>query len=190
VDKESLRKQYSEYRMNISRSAYWRLTDEIKTVHIFLPIRRYNEIDTFSIINYFSIQYPDIHLVIPRSDFRNYRIENILYDHNSTILVRNKYDIPEPVYGKVIDPYLIDLVFVPLLACDLNGNRVGYGKGFYDRFLKQCRRDVLNIGLCFFDPVNEISDVNESDQSIDACLTPGRIWRFNDALIPFLHSDH
>jgi 5-formyltetrahydrofolate cyclo-ligase len=73
---------------------------------------------------------------------------------------------------------MIDLVFIPLLACDLQGNRVGYGKGFYDRFLSKCRYDVKKIGLSFFDPVDKIEDVNVFDIPLDECITPKKTWVF------------
>jgi 5-formyltetrahydrofolate cyclo-ligase len=152
---------------------------EVSMVHLFLPIRKHNEIDTFSILNYFKIEHPNLDIVVPRTDFKNLSIQNILYDHQYTILGRNKYDIPEPIHGKLISPQKIDVVFVPLLACDLNGNRVGYGKGFYDRFLATCRPGVKKIGLSFFDPVEKISDVDDLDIPLDMCITPGKTWKFN-----------
>jgi len=191
VDKASVRQEFLKRRLNIPRSRYWILTDEIieqvklidwaklNIVHVFLPIRKHNEIDTFSILNYFKLEHPKLQLVIPRTDFKKLSIQNILYDHEYTIFGRNKLDIPEPIHGKVIPPDHIDLIFIPLLACDLKGNRVGYGKGFYDRFLSLCRPDVQKIGLSFFDPIEEINDVNEFDIPLDACITPGKTWKFS-----------
>lgn len=190
VDKATLRQQFLERRLNIPRSKYWMLTDELmdqvkmfdwtvyKMVHLFMPIRRHNEVDTFSILNYFKQQHPGLKIVVPRTDMAKVEMVNILYDHDYTILGRNKYDIPEPIHGAVIDPIHIDLVFVPLLACDKRGNRVGYGKGFYDRFLSACDPDVRKVGLSFFDPVDEINDVNEHDIPLDTCITPGKTWMF------------
>ncbi|MHB1179134.1 MAG: 5-formyltetrahydrofolate cyclo-ligase [Daejeonella sp.] len=195
MDKATLRKLFLERRLSLARSRYWMLTDEIldqvklidwarfKMVHVFMPIRKHNEVDTFSILNYFKISHPGLLIVLPRTDFENREITNILYDHEYTILGRNKYDIPEPIHGKIITPEMVDLVFIPLLACDLHGNRVGYGKGFYDRFLSKCRSDVKKIGLSFFDPVDEIKDVNEFDIPLDACITPGKTWTFRELRI-------
>lgn len=149
-----------------------------RMVHIFLPIRKHNEIDTFSLLNYFKLQHPQLTIVIPRTDFTNLSITNILYDHEYTILGRNKYDIPEPIHGKVISNEKIDVVFIPLLGFDQKGNRVGYGKGFYDRFLSECRPDVVKIGMSFFEPIDEISDVNEFDIPLDLCITPEKTWNF------------
>lgn len=167
------------------------LTDEImdqvklinwadyKMVHIFMPIRKHNEIDTFSILTYFKTKHPELQIVVPRTDFANRQMENVLYDHEYTILGRNKYDIPEPIHGKIVSPEEIDLIFIPLLVCDLHGNRAGYGKGFYDRFLASCKPDVKKVGLSFFDPVDQISDLNEFDIPLDVCITPGKTWIFD-----------
>ncbi len=151
---------------------------DFKIIHIFLPIRKTNEIDTFSILTYFKLYHPALRIAVPRSNFKTFEIVNILYDHEYTILGRNRYDIPEPIHGSVVSPGEIDAVFIPLLACDKKGNRAGYGKGFYDRFLLRCRPDVKKIGLSFFDPVDEINDVNEFDIPLDICITPGKTWRF------------
>jgi 5-formyltetrahydrofolate cyclo-ligase len=72
----------------------------------------------------------------------------------------------------------IDVVFVPLLAYDTLGNRVGYGKGFYDTFLSECKPDVLKIGLSFFEPENIIEDLNQNDIKLDICINPSHIYRF------------
>jgi 5-formyltetrahydrofolate cyclo-ligase len=151
---------------------------EYKTVHIFLPIKKHQEIDTFSILNYFKFAAPQLQLVIPRTNFETFEMENVLYDHYHSILVRNKFDIPEPIHGKLVSNDQIDLVFVPLLAFDKYGNRAGYGKGFYDRFLSKCRPDVKKIGISFFEPVDEISDLNEFDIKLDVCICPDKIWQF------------
>jgi 5-formyltetrahydrofolate cyclo-ligase len=190
VDKATLRKLFLEKRQNLSRSKYGSLTDgmidqvksfnwsDYRVVHVFLPIRNKNEVDTFSILNFFKENCPDLKIVIPRTDFKNLLMENVQYDHKSTTLGLNKFDIPEPIHGKIISAEEIDFVFVPLLAFDKKGNRVGYGKGFYDRFLTNCRPDVKKVGLSYFDPVEEIYDLNKFDIKIDACICPDKIWQF------------
>lgn len=191
MTKASLRKEYLEKRLNLTRSQYWHLNDMLleqfktyawnqhKYVHVFLPIADYKEADTFSILSYFKEAYPALNIVIPKTDFKKLSIKNILYDPKYTILGRNKYGIPEPIHGKVISPEKIDIVLIPLLAFDLKGNRVGYGKGFYDRFLAGCNPGAVKIGLSFFDPVDQISDINEFDVGMDVCITPGKIWKFH-----------
>jgi 5-formyltetrahydrofolate cyclo-ligase len=70
------------------------------------------------------------------------------------------------------------VVFVPLLAFDKQGNRVGYGKGFYDRFLANCKPETIKIGLSFFEVENEIADVFNNDIELDYCVTPNKIYTF------------
>lgn len=190
VDKAELRRIFLEKRQNLTSSQYWTLMDELMDqiklfnwagfdmVHIFMPIRKHAEIDTFSILSFFKYNFPELKIVIPRTNFETLEMENVLYDHEYTILRRNKFDIPEPIYGKLIPSEQIDLVFIPLLAFDKLGNRAGYGKGFYDRFLIGCRPDVKKIGLSFFEPVDEITDLNKFDIKLDSCICPNKIRDF------------
>ena len=145
-----------------------------------MPITENKEVDTFSILEYFKEHEPNLKIVIPRTDFEKVEMENILFDPVYTILGRNKYGIPEPIHGQSVSAKQIDAVIMPLLAFDLEGNRVGYGKGFYDRFLNSCRPDIKKIGLSFFEPIDKVIDVNEFDKLLDACITPDKIWEFSN----------
>lgn len=78
----------------------------------------------------------------------------------------NKYGVPEPVNAKEVLEHKIDLVFVPLLISDIHNFRVGYGKGFYDRFLANCKPTAKFIGLNFFEPVLKIDDIHPLDISL------------------------
>mgnify|MGYP003575184065 FL=1 len=90
----------------------------------------------------------------------------------------NEWGITEPVSGVEVLPEQLDIVLIPLLVYDKKGNRVGYGKGFYDRFLSECRSDAMKVGLSFFEPVDLISDANELDIPLDACISPKGIFTF------------
>ena len=79
-------------------------------------------------------------------DPNNFSMLHFLQD-DEMYFEKNQYGIPEPIGGVTVDEKDIDIVFIPLLAFDELGNRVGYGKGYYDRFLSKCRKDVLKIGL-------------------------------------------
>ena len=70
------------------------------------------------------------------------------------------------------------MVFVPLLALDKKGHRVGYGKGFYDAFLKDCKPDVIKIGLSFFEAEDIVDDVFKSDVKLDYCVKPENVYEF------------
>ena len=93
-------------------------------------------------------------------------------------MIENFFGIAEPAGGNKISPKEIDLVLVPLLAFDQKGYRVGYGKGFYDKFLSECRMDVIKIGLSFFEAEEQIADINQFDISLNYCVTPKRIYDF------------
>ena len=116
-------------------------------------------------------------MIIPKTDFENHRLENILLTEQ-TLLKKNDWGIVEPVEGIEVPESKIQIVFVPLLAYDTKGNRVGYGKGFYDGFLEKCSENTLKIGLSFFPPEEKISDVYETDIPLDYCVTPDKIFKF------------
>jgi 5-formyltetrahydrofolate cyclo-ligase len=92
----------------------------------------------------------------------------------------NNWGIPEPISGIEVAPSVIDMIIVPLLIFDLFGYRVGYGKGFYDRFFSSCNVDVQRVGLSFFDPIDVIADKNEYDVQLTQAITPDHIYHFFD----------
>lgn len=145
----------------------------IKTIHVFLPIATQNEIDTFLIINELQSKFPQINIAIPRSNPRTFEMESYLFTEN-TILEKNQWNIlePKPETSQIVLPTEIDLVLIPLLVFDKSGNRVGYGKGFYDRFLSDTRPNTLKIGLSIFPSIEVISDVSEFDIPLDMCICP------------------
>jgi 5-formyltetrahydrofolate cyclo-ligase len=97
---------------------------------------------------------------------------------DATKIKKNKYNIPEPVDGLEVPVSKINLVFVPLLAFDEKGNRVGYGKGFYDQFLSKCQPETIKIGISFFEAETLISDTLSSDIQLDYCVTPTKVYNF------------
>ncbi|MDR6564869.1 MULTISPECIES: 5-formyltetrahydrofolate cyclo-ligase [unclassified Arcicella] len=148
----------------------------IEYLHIFLPIIRHHEINTFLIIDRIQQEFPHVQLVVPKSIPETNEMEHFLYDKSQ--LVENKWGIPEPIPTIPVLPIDISMVIVPLLIFDIAGNRVGYGKGFYDRFLKQCAPDLITIGLCLEEPIDNIEDVNEFDVKINYCISPNRLYSF------------
>lgn len=142
--------------------------------HLFLSITENNEIDTSFILSI--LQGKDKNIVLPKVLDNTGLIHYLLTD--STVLRKSKWNIPEPVDGLEVSPLKIDVVFIPLLAFDKLGYRVGYGKGFYDKFLKECREDVIKIGLSLFEPVGKISDTKMHDISLDYCVTPEKVYTF------------
>jgi 5-formyltetrahydrofolate cyclo-ligase len=149
----------------------------VGSVHIYLPIQDKNEINTWLLIDKFRKDFPQIKLFISRSNLSLGTVENFLFTEE-TILNVNKWGIPEPLSGeRCLNSEVIDLVFVPLLAFDKKGNRVGYGKGYYDRFLSECRKDVVKVGLSLEEPVKKI-DVELFDVPLTHCITPLKVYSF------------
>jgi 5-formyltetrahydrofolate cyclo-ligase len=70
------------------------------------------------------------------------------------------------------------LVIVPLLAFDKKGHRVGYGKGFYDKFLEHKTTDTTTVGLSFFEAEDPFVDTQSHDISLDFVVTPSRIYQW------------
>lgn len=143
--------------------------------HLFLPIEDHKEINTEYILQILSGR--DKEIIVSRSDFETKKMTHFLLT-DTTRLKKNSYGIPEPVEGIEVPSDKIDVVFVPLLAYDKKGHRVGYGKGFYDRFLSECKAGILKIGLSFFEPEETIADVFENDIRLDFCVTPFGISEF------------
>ena len=146
-------------------------------LHVYLPLLRQREIDTFLLVEQVRVFYPHVRIVAPKADMATRTMESYLLDE-TTELVPSPWGIPEPSGGEPVPPEAIDWMVVPLLAFDERGYRVGYGKGFYDRYLARCRPGVRKVGLSYFDPVSEITDAGPLDVRLDYCLTPGRVWEF------------
>lgn len=146
----------------------------VKTIHVFLPIAEQNEPDTFLFIDWLQVNHPEIRIIVPRADFEKALMQHYVYTGRDG-LEKNLYHILEPAKGELHQGE-IDLVLVPLLAFDLRGYRVGYGKGFYDRFLTGIV--TRKVGLSFFDPVDQIADVHDNDIRLDSCICPDRVYHF------------
>lgn len=143
--------------------------------HVFLPIVEHKEVNTEFILHLLAGK--DKEIVISKSDFETREMTHFLLTDNTKIK-KNEYNIPEPLDGLEVPSSKIDVVFVPLLAFDTFGNRVGYGKGFYDKFLSECKPETIKIGLSFFEAETEIIDVFEGDVKLDYCITPKKIYKF------------
>src|SRR5690606_6473364 len=95
--------------------------------------------------------HPEIEIVLSRCNLGTNLMEHFSWDGRQE-LISNRWGIEEPHSGTKVLSQQLDAVIVPLLVFDKEGHRVGFGKGFYDRFLADCRVDCKKIGLSFFDP--------------------------------------
>ena len=157
---------------------------DIGVLHCFLSIEKFNEVDTSGIISRVWSTFPDTRIAVPKVDRLTGDVESIIFTPE-TPLAQSNWGIREPIDGMLIEADEIGMVLVPGLVFDLTGHRVGYGKGFYDRFLAKCRPECVKIGLGLFPPVDQIGDIHSGDVRLNMCITPDEIVRF-DARSRFL----
>lgn len=146
-----------------------------KYVHVFLAISRFNEPDLSGFVAWLRNAHPHVNLVISRSNLQDGTMQHFVWD-DQTVFVENKWGIPEPVGGLQVEEQLLDVVFVPLLVADRWGHRVGYGKGFYDRFLVQCSAEVQTIGVSYFPVLAEKIEADNWDVPLKKIVTPEGVF--------------
>ena len=168
-------KELSDISLNISERIFKEFALTEKTISLFLPIEKLNEIDTYLILE--KAENKGNKIAMPKTNFSSNELIHILFNSFDQIET-SAFGIPEPTAGKIIQPENFDIVFVPLLAIDKQGNRVGYGKGFYDRFLQKCSPDCLFIGLHLFEQMEEIDDITDTDIRLHFCITPTKLIKF------------
>jgi 5-formyltetrahydrofolate cyclo-ligase len=186
MNKRDLRTTYKQQRKTLNQSTIDNLSLQIANqtlklpiwdasfFHIFMTIKHLKEIETEPLI---SILFgKDKNIVIPKSNISTGEMTHFLLTDN-TVIKPNIWNIPEPNGGIQIQNEQIEVVFVPLLAFDEKGHRVGYGKGFYDTFLKNCP-NAIKIGLSFFEAEPTIEDNQTYDVPLDYCITPNRVYFF------------
>ena len=190
MNKKALRKQFLQKRKRLTTQALEQTSQAIQkqffnnipihceTMHIFLPIIKKNEINTWLIINQLFQQFPKINIAVPRVDIQHNSLSHYFLT-SDTQLIQNQWGIDEPIKAQACPIETIDMVLIPLLGFDNQGNRVGYGKGFYDKFLAECRTDVIKIGLSLFEPVEQIDDIQSHDIKLDFCITPNAVIQIN-----------
>ena len=187
ADKTFLRSHYKKKRLSLTKQEVDDLSQSVckqldklniwklKHYHIFISILKYNELDTSSIINKLKSEQKII--IVPK--ISNNELVHIAIN-DETEFGLNEFGIKEPNDGNHFIIENLDIIFIPLLAFDIEGHRVGYGKGYYDRFLKLTKNSTLKIGLSFFDPINKILDIDDNDVKLDYCVTPKQVHKFNN----------
>lgn len=149
----------------------------VETLLTYWPMAGQAEPNTHLFSGYLRHMLPDLQIAYPVSHQPTSTFTAVQIDE-STVYQTNSWGITEPSAGIPLDPSAVDLVLVPLLAFDAEGYRVGYGKGFYDRFLANCREDVVTMGFSYFPPIARIADTGQFDVPLSYCITPDRIYEF------------
>jgi len=185
-EKKFLRKVYMDKRSNTPIAQFQTLCKGIHDnlidlniwdkdiYHVYLSMESKNEVDTNDILSF--LLNKNKRVIVPK--MLNKNLIHFEIDQN-TKFIKNKLGIEEPVSKVSIDTSLIEIIIVPLLVFDKNGHRVGYGGGFYDRFMSNIKDDVIKVGLSLFGPIDEISDINDNDIPLNFVVTPTRTYNFN-----------
>ena len=143
----------------------------------YWPIEQNHEPNTHLFTDYLEFQNPELIICYPKSDFKDRSMQSV-QTNDDTRFRKNHYDLYEPEDGVVVNAAGVDMIFVPLLSFDKKGFRVGYGKGFYDRYLSHCRSECLKIGFSYFEPLDTIDDTNVFDVPLNLCVTPTTVYVF------------
>ena len=130
---------------------YYPFNYEINTIDILKKFEKFN----------FKISLPKIK--------KNSQMDFFLWTTKSPLSI-NKYGIPEPISNKVVYP---SILLVPLVAFDRHLNRVGYGGGFYDRYIKKLKKNkkIITIGLAFSFQKVKLVPTNKYDIKLDFIIT-------------------
>lgn len=186
ITKTYLRKIILQYRMLLDKLWYDQHNEllcnsvstfiaekQVKKLHTFLSIAKNNEPNISPLFK--KLWADEIKLVVSKTDFmfrqmRHYNLEE------KTELIENKMGIPEPVNAKEATLDDLDLIFVPLLVCDREGFRIGYGGGYYDRLLAETK--AMKVGLSLSPPVDYIIQTEKWDVPLDYLITPFKTYNY------------
>jgi 5-formyltetrahydrofolate cyclo-ligase len=181
--KNRLRKELLERREVIS-SAKWAVSSEsiarklkqlsffktAKTIHCYVSMNERREVNTHPLIK--GMITSGKRVVVPVTDSEDGTLSHVEL-HSFDDLAANKWGVLEPVKNKGVDVAKIDLVIVPMVGGDENCNRIGYGRGFYDRFLKDV--SCPKTGLCFEQNIIKKLPVEPFDIPLNKIVTEERV---------------
>ncbi|MBN8688448.1 MAG: 5-formyltetrahydrofolate cyclo-ligase [Chitinophagales bacterium] len=187
--KKDLRRIYKEKRTALSSVEKAKLDDLlliqfqqarlpfIQTLFSYWPMEQFREPDMHLFTDFMEFSNPELLIAYPRTNPATLTMDAVIVDEE-TSFAKNSFGVYEPEGTVFLQPADMDMVFVPLLTFDKRGYRVGYGKGYYDRFLAACRPGCVKVGFSFFEPVEEIRDTHEFDVTLNLCITPQSIYVF------------
>jgi 5-formyltetrahydrofolate cyclo-ligase len=194
MTKAEIRTEYIQKRRQLSEDLYYELSQKIadqfflnfhtnllniNSIHLYLPIEKNKEPNTNFILKTLFQRFKKIKIIVPVANFETNEMSHHEVNEG-TFYEENKYGIPEPLNENNVAVDSIDCVLLPLLTFDKKGNRIGYGGGYYDRFLSEVRPDCLKIGLSFFEPTEVEFNIETTDIPLDFCITPNNIWSFSN----------
>ena len=185
--KLAARKEFLEKRKNLTASDCLKWDDllliqfqkldwaNVSSVANFYPLENHNEPNSLLFTRYLKWLIPGIQMVYPVVDAATATIS--FYKETEEIRFNN-WGIAEPISNEKLEPHSIDAVIVPLIGFDLKGHRIGYGKGFYDKYFENYPKHRPRIGVSYFEPISNIEDTHEFDVPLTHCITPWNSYEF------------
>lgn len=182
-DKDSVREELIARRNEITEQQHREWSDRIiqtlkvqsefqeaKTVHCYVSMNKRREVDTHSMLK--ELVDSQKQVAVPVMEFGS----NRLHHHRLKSfeeLVPNDWGVPEPVNIRPIQPTEFDLIIVPMAGGDEQCNRMGYGKGYYDRFLKEA--ECPAIGLSYECTILPSIPADSHDVALTRIITEKRV---------------
>ncbi|MFY0602062.1 MAG: 5-formyltetrahydrofolate cyclo-ligase [Cyclobacteriaceae bacterium] len=151
--------------------------NQIRSCHLFLPIKRNNEFDSWPVVN--RLHENGVKVFVSTSDFESFTMTHFEYS-DKLKFQSNRFDIPEPIGNQSADISGVQMILIPLLAADKRGFRIGYGKGFYDRVLADLPSEILKVGINLAPLFDRFGFEEEHDIRLDYCVTPHKIYDCHD----------
>ncbi len=182
--KSDIRKKYKELRSNLSSEKIDTLSQDIAkqlfnnfnfsncSVHLFISIKKLNEVNTEFLMN--ELFNKGATVSTSAFDPSELAIRHVKIYPDTKFNVGNM-DIPIPDSTDIELLANLNYIIVPLLSYDINGNRIGYGKGIYDKILSKCNKNCKKIGLSIFEPEKQIP-IEPHDIKLDFCQTPVHLY--------------
>ena len=149
--------------------------EPLSCVGNFYPMEKQNEPNSFLLTKYLQFLFPTIKIAYPRVLHATNTME--FFEATETF-TQNKWGIREPYPIHKIDVTEMEAVFIPLLGFDTFGHRIGFGKGFYDKYFEHPVKNALRIGISYFEPILKLEDTNQFDVPLTHCITPSKIYEF------------
>ena len=182
--KNKLRQQLLAQRSNISEGDFARWSEQItsklksqaafnqaETVHCYVSMNERREVNTHPLIKQMLAGSKKVVVPITQIDSGTLRHTPL---HAFDNLKANDWGVLEPPYQHDISVDFLDLVIVPMVGGDREGNRIGYGEGFYDRFLSEveCPKMGLLFECCLVDHI----PTESFDVPLDSIITENGVY--------------
>lgn len=139
---------------------------QAERIHSYISMNQRNEVNTHFLIRELLEEGKEV--IVPVTNFEDGMLSHVQL-HDFDELQPNKWGLLEPPVTDTVEARSFDIILIPMAAADIKGNRLGYGKGFYDRFLSGCKG--TKIGLLFHRFIQEEIPSEDFDVKMDMLIS-------------------